>query len=278
MRPVLLVVFALALLGFPSCESQDDPPVQLSGDDDDTAVGDDDDATASSDDDDSSAIGVGNDDDATEPPPVDADGDGSFEDVDCDDADPASYPGAPEVCDLIDQDCDSDWIETFDDFDGDLEPDCTDLDDDGDGLADIEELGWDVDGDGAADDDSDGDGFTNDFDLDSDGDGIPDGDEGLTDTDGDGFPETIWDDDGDGIPEFLDTYDDSIVLPVNLMDHIGRMDVLLPWWAEASGSTYGTWETTGLSPRVDHDRWESDGTWLIGWTDNNGNGHITTYT
>ena len=39
-------------------------------------------------------------------PYVDADGDGSCSDVDCDDTDPASYPGATEVCDGIDNDCD----------------------------------------------------------------------------------------------------------------------------------------------------------------------------
>ncbi len=39
--------------------------------------------------------------------PVDADGDGATNDVDCDDADPARYPGAAETCeDSIDQDCD----------------------------------------------------------------------------------------------------------------------------------------------------------------------------
>lgn len=40
------------------------------------------------------------------PVPVDADGDGWPEDVDCDDADPATWPGAPEVCDGRDNDCD----------------------------------------------------------------------------------------------------------------------------------------------------------------------------
>ncbi|MCB9793467.1 MAG: hypothetical protein H6741_12160 [Alphaproteobacteria bacterium] len=38
--------------------------------------------------------------------PVDADGDGSPEGEDCDDADPDTHPGATELCDDLDQDCD----------------------------------------------------------------------------------------------------------------------------------------------------------------------------
>ena len=51
---------------------------------------------------------------------VDADGDGFFSDVDCDDTDPNIYPGAIEACDGLDTDCD-----------GALRPDEIDLDNDG---------------------------------------------------------------------------------------------------------------------------------------------------
>ena len=37
---------------------------------------------------------------------IDADGDGFDETTDCDDADASSYPGAEEVCDGADNDCD----------------------------------------------------------------------------------------------------------------------------------------------------------------------------
>ncbi|UCG68369.1 MAG: DUF4215 domain-containing protein, partial [Thermoplasmata archaeon] len=39
---------------------------------------------------------------------VDLDGDGFTDDVDCDDTDPAAYPGADEICDGVDNDCDGD--------------------------------------------------------------------------------------------------------------------------------------------------------------------------
>ena len=58
--------------------------------------------------------------------PLDADGDGATAEVDCDDAEPARYPGAPELCDGLDNDCDItvdedaiDQATYYSDFDGD---------------------------------------------------------------------------------------------------------------------------------------------------------------
>jgi hypothetical protein len=82
-----------------------------SGDDDDT-VGDDDDSAG--DDDDT----VGDDDDST-PSVVDDDGDSYDDSVDCDDDNAAINPGATEVCDLVDNNCNSVIDEGFDaDSDG----------------------------------------------------------------------------------------------------------------------------------------------------------------
>ncbi len=85
---------------------------QETGDDDTTEVpGDDDDTTA--DDDDSGG-------------PVDADGDGYPADEDCDDDDPTAFPGAPELCDGVDNDCDGDVDDDPIDSDGDGYDDCVD--------------------------------------------------------------------------------------------------------------------------------------------------------
>ncbi len=67
---------------------------------------------------------------------LDADDDGlSWRDGDCDDVDPAAYPGAEERCDDVDQDCDGDLVEGFEDADGNGLPDCADADGDGHGLS-----------------------------------------------------------------------------------------------------------------------------------------------
>ncbi len=61
----------------------------------------------------------------------DGDGDGFPQSTDCDDNDPQRYPGAPELCNGSDDDCDPDtWMEQEGwDFDGDGSPVCADCDD-----------------------------------------------------------------------------------------------------------------------------------------------------
>ncbi|MHC4572837.1 MAG: S8 family serine peptidase [Planctomycetota bacterium] len=78
----------------------------------------------------------------------DVDGDGyTVCDQDCDCNDPSIYPGASEVCDGLDNDCDG-WVdEAFTDTDGDSYADCVDncpgilnpdqMDTDGDGIGDL---------------------------------------------------------------------------------------------------------------------------------------------
>ncbi|MBO6934736.1 MAG: DUF4215 domain-containing protein [Deltaproteobacteria bacterium] len=141
--------------------------------------------------------------------PVDTDGDGVIDSVEC----PA--PASPVTMDCPDSD-------------GDGAPDYDDTDDDGDGIptADEEAAGPDTDGDGTPnrlDDDSDDDGISdadegnddtdsdgrgNAFDVDSDGDGLRDANEGTGDTDSDGTPDYLdTDSDGDGAPDAVEGHD-----------------------------------------------------------------------
>jgi hypothetical protein len=92
----------------------------------------------------------------------DADGDGISAETDCDDTDSAIFPGAEELCDTTDSDCDDSLVDGFSDYDGDLIPDCVDPDADGDGDGMVD--GWEaehgldpLDGsDGSSDSDGDG--------------------------------------------------------------------------------------------------------------------------
>lgn len=119
---------------------------------------------------------------------TDADGDTwTSEDGDCDDSDPAVYPGREEDCNGIDDNCNGMVDESFPDSDGDGLADC---------MGDVEECdGLDNDGDGLIDEDWP--------DLDGDGNGDCDVEEECNgvDDDGDGEIDEGFDVDGDGYTE-----------------------------------------------------------------------------
>jgi len=114
---------------------------------------------------------------------VDNDADGYPAAYDCDDNNSAIYPGAVELCNEADDNCDGNVDEGLPDADADGTPDCLDAE-----VCD----GVDNDGDGLIDEDQ----------ADTDGDGLPDCQDTETcdgiDNDGNGVVDDGFDEDGDG--------------------------------------------------------------------------------
>jgi hypothetical protein len=161
---------------------------------------------------------------------VDADGDGVYVTQtsdgtvlggDCDDADPWVFPGAAELCNGLDDDCDGVSDEGFPDVDGDGVGDPCDPDSDNDGVDDWTDncphtpngLQDDVDGDGMGDacDDCPGGDF-----ADADGDGLCD----RIDNCPGWASASLYDGNGDGIGRACDWDEDGVRTEVdNCPDH-----------------------------------------------------------
>jgi len=141
----------------------------------------------------------------------DDDNDGVVDGADCAPTDASVFPGAAEICDGLDNDCDGDVDDGFPDIDGDGVADCVDDDADDDGVADSADNCVGVENPGQEDLDEDGLGDA--CDPDADGDAIPDSADNCvgvkntqqSDIDGDGLGDACDDDlDGDGVEDSAD--------------------------------------------------------------------------
>ena len=182
------------------------------------------------------------DDSSVDPDPVDADGDGHDEDADCDDSDPAIHPGADEVCDGVDNDCDEV-------VDGDAAVDAptwyADGDGDGYGDSDATQVACDPPPDHVAQggdcDDADpayhpG---AEEADCTDPADYNCDGSTGYADEDGDGFAACDECDDGAAdINPDADEFCDAVDHDCDGHDTVGAVDAAT-WYADADGDGFG---------------------------------------